>query len=176
MFDRLEQLEARYEELGRQMSDPTLVNDQENFRKVSKAHRDMEPTVEKFSEYRKIRDGIAEAKGMLADADPDVKAMAEEEIATLEPQLAPVEEELKVMLLPKDPNDEKNVILELRAGTGGDEAALFVAEVFRMYMRFAEQHKWKVEVLSESESGIGNGLKDVTAIIEGHNVYSQLKF
>jgi peptide chain release factor 1 len=176
MFDRLEQLEARYEELGRQMSDPTLVNDQENFRKVSKAHRDMEPTVEKFREYRKIRDGIAEAKGMLADADPDVKAMAEEEIATLEPQLAPVEEDLKVMLLPKDPNDEKNVILELRAGTGGDEAALFVAEVFRMYMRFAEQHKWKVEVLSESESGIGNGLKDVTAIIEGHNVYSQLKF
>jgi peptide chain release factor 1 len=91
MFDRLEQLEARYEELGRQMSDPTLVNDQENFRKVAKAHRDMEPTVEKFREYRKIRDGIAEAKGMLADADPDVKAMAEEEIATLEPQLAPVE-------------------------------------------------------------------------------------
>jgi peptide chain release factor 1 len=87
-----------------------------------------------------------------------------------------VEEDLKVMLLPKDPNDEKNVILELRAGTGGDEAALFVAEVFRMYMRFAEQHRWKVEVLSETESGIGNGLKDVTAIIEGHNVYSQLKY
>ena len=176
MFDRLEQLEARYEELGRQMSDPTLVNDQENFRKVSKAHRDMEPTVEKFREYRKIRDGIAEAKGMLADADPDVKAMAQEELALLEPQVAPVEEALKLLLLPKDPNDEKNVILELRAGTGGDEAALFVAEVFRMYMRFAEQHRWKVEVLSESESGIGNGLKDVTAIIEGHNVYSQLKY
>jgi peptide chain release factor 1 len=172
MFDRLDQLEARYEELGRQMSDPTLVNDQENFRKVAKAHRDIEPVVEKFREYRKIRDGIVEAKGMLADADPDVKAMAAEELAELEPKLAPVEEELKVMLLPKDPNDEKNV----RAGTGGDEAALFVAEVFRMYMRFAEQHKWKVEVLSETESGIGNGLKDVTAIIEGHNVYSQLKY
>src|SRR5664280_1391601 len=176
MFDRLEQLEARYEELGRQMSDPTLVNDQKKFQATAKAHRDMEPVVEKFREYRKIRDGIAEAKGMLADADPDVKAMAAEEIATLEPQLAPVEYELKSMLLPKDQNDEKNVILELRAGTGGDEAALFVAEVFRMYMRFAEQHRWKVEVLSESESGIGNGLKDVTAIIEGHNVYSQLKY
>ena len=161
MFDRLEQLEARYEELGRQMSDPTLVNDQENFRKVAKAHRDMEPVVEKFRAYRKIRDGIAEAKAMLGDADSDVKAMAAEELAELEPKLASAEEELKVMLLPKDPNDE---------------AALCVAEIFRMYMRFAEQHKWKVEVLSETESGIGNGLKDVTAIIEGHNVYSQLKY
>src|ERR1039458_2468140 len=176
MFDRLDQLEARYEELGRQLSDPKIVNDQENYRKVSKAYRDMEPTVEKFREYRKIKDGIAEAKAMLTDADPDVKGMAQEELALLEPQLAPVEEALKVLLLPKDPNDEKNVILELRAGTGGDEAALFVAEVFRMYMRFAEQHKWKVEVLSQTESGIGNGLKDVTAIIEGNNVYSQLKY
>src|ERR1039457_5020251 len=176
MFDRLDQLEARYEELGRQLSDPKIVNDQENYRKVSKAHRDIEATVEKFREYRKIKDGIAEAKAMLADSDPDVKAMAEEELAALEPRLAPVEEALKVLLLPKDPNDEKNVILELRAGTGGDEAALFVAEVFRMYMRFAEQHKWKVEVLSQTESGIGHGLKDVTAIIEGNNVYSQLKY
>ena len=176
MFDRLDQLEERYEDLGRQLSDPKIVNDQENYRKVSKAHRDIEPTVEKFRDYRKIKDGIAEAKAMLADADPDVKAMAQEELATLEPQLEPVEEALKVLLLPKDPNDEKNVILELRAGTGGDEAALFVAEVFRMYMRFAEQHKWKVEVLSQTESGIGHGLKDVTAIIEGNNVYSQLKY
>jgi hypothetical protein len=153
MFDRLDQLEARYEELGRQMSDPTLVNDQENFRKVAKAHRDLEPVVEKFRAYRKIRDGIAEAKAMLADADPEVNAMAAEELALLEPQLAPIEEELKGLLLPKDPNDEKNVILELRAGTGGDEAALFVAEVFRMYMRFAEQKRWKVEVLSQRAEG-----------------------
>src|ERR1035437_3004213 len=176
MFDRLDQLEARYEELGRQLSDPKIVNDQENYRKVSKAYRDMEPTVEKFREYRKIKEGIAEAKTMLADPDPDVKEMAQEELALLEPQMAPVEEALKVLLLPKDPNDEKNVILELRAGTGGDEAKQFVAEVFRMSMRFAEQHKWKVEVLSQTESGIGHGLKDVTAIIEGNNVYSQLKY
>ncbi len=101
MFDRLEQLEARYEELGRQMSDPALVNDQENFRKTAKAHRDLEPVVEKFREYRKIRDGIAEAKAMLADADPDVKAMAAEELALLEPQLAPVEEELKGCCCPR---------------------------------------------------------------------------
>ena len=176
MFDRLDQLEARYEDLGRQMSDPTLVNDQKKFQSVAKQHRDMEPTVEKFREYRKIKEGIAEAKAMLSDPDPDVKAMAQEELAMLEPQLSPVEEQLKVLLLPKDPNDEKNVILELRAGTGGDEAALFVAEVFRMYLRFAEQHKWRVEILSQTESGIGHGLKDVTAIIEGDNVYSQLKY
>ena len=172
MFDRLDQLEARYEELGRQLSDPTLVNDQKKFQATAKQHRDLEPTVEKFREYRTIKNGIAEAKAMLSDPDPDMREMAQAELAALEPRLAPVEEALKVLLLPKDPNDEKNVILELRAGTGGDEAALFVAEVFRMYMRFAEQHKWKVEVLSQTDSGIGHGLKDVTAIIEGDRVYS----
>ena len=176
MFDRLDQLEARYEDLGRQMSDPTLVNDQKKFQSIAKQHRDMEPTVEKFREYRSIKTGIADARAMLAETDPDIRAMAQEELSTLEPRLAIVEEELKVLLLPKDPNDEKNIILELRAGTGGDEAALFVAEVFRMYLRFAEQHKWKVEVLSQTESGIGHGLKDVTAIIEGDNVYSQMKY
>jgi peptide chain release factor 1 len=102
--------------------------------------------------------------------------MAQEELAVLEPQLEPLAEELKVMLLPKDPNDDKNIVIELRAGTGGDEAALFVAEMFRMYLRFAEQHKWKVQILSESESGIGNGLKEVTAIFEGDHVYRQMKY
>src|ERR1700734_3347326 len=156
MFDRLDQLEARYEDLGQQMSDPTLVQDQKKFQSIAKQHRTMKPTVGKCAEYRKIKEGIAEARAMLSDPDPDVKAMAQEELNTLEPRLVPVEEQLKVLLLPKDPNDEKNVILELRAGTGGDEAALFVAEVFRMYMRFAEQHKWKVEILSQLkyESGV----------------------
>jgi peptide chain release factor 1 len=176
MFDRLDQIEVRYEDLGQQLSDPTLVNDQKKFQATAKQHRDLEPVVEKFREYRNIRNAIADAKAMLTESDPDLRAMAQEELATLEPRLAPVEEELKVLLLPKDPNDEKNVVLELRAGTGGDEAALFVAEVFRMYMRFAEQHRWKVEVLSQTESGIGHGLKDVTAIIEGDHVYSQLKY
>jgi peptide chain release factor 1 len=110
---------------------------------------------------------------MLADAD--MRDMAQAELDDLEPKLATVEEELKVLLLPKDPNDDKNIVLELRAGTGGDEASLFVAEVFRMYLRFAEQHKWKVEILSETESDVG-GLKDVTAIIEGQNVYAQMKY
>jgi peptide chain release factor 1 len=173
MFDRLEQLEARYEELGQQLSDPKIVNDQENYRKVSKAHRDLEPTVEKFREYRKLKLAVADAKAMLADAD--MREMAEMELAELEPSLEAAEADLKIMLLPKDPNDDKNVVLELRAGTGGDEASLFVAEVFRMYLRFAEQHRWKVEVLSQTDSDVG-GLKDITALIEGQGVYAQMKF
>ena len=174
MFDRLAQMEARYESLGRDMSDPTLVNDQKKYQAIAKEHRDMEPIVEKYRQYRKVADGVAEAKAMLADAD--MKEMAAEELAELEPQLEPLSEALKVMLLPKDPKDEKNIVIELRAGTGGDEAALFVAEMFRLYLRFAEQHKWKVQVLSESETGIGNGLKDVTAIFEGDHVYQQMKY
>jgi peptide chain release factor 1 len=176
MFDRLDQMEARYEDLGKQLSDPNIVSDQENYRKVSKQHRDMEPIVEKFREYRSVKNAIADAKAMLAESDPEIRAMAQEELAALEPRVEPIEEALKILLLPKDPNDEKNVILELRAGTGGDEAALFVAEVFRMYLRFAEQHRWKVEILSQTETGIGHGLKDVTAIIEGEHVYSQMKY
>src|ERR1700733_14560984 len=173
MFDRLDQLETRYEDLARQLSDPGIVSDQENYRKVAKAHRDLEPTVEKSREYKKLKAGITDAKAMLAD--PDMREMAESELSELEPQLATVEEELKVLLLPKDPNADKNVIVELRAGTGGDEASLFVAEVFRMYLRFAEQHKWKVEILSQTDSDVG-GLKDITAIFEGDRVYPQMKY
>ncbi|MGI8428593.1 MAG: peptide chain release factor 1, partial [Solirubrobacteraceae bacterium] len=176
MFERLDQMEARYEELGRQLSDPSLVNDLKKFQATAKAHRDLEPTVEKFRQYRSVQQAVADAKAMQAETDAEIRAMASEELLTLEPRLAEVEEELKVLLLPKDPNDDKNIIIELRAGTGGDEAALFVAEMFRMYLRFAEQHRWKVEVLSQSESGIGNGLKEVSAIFEGDKVYSQMKF
>ena len=175
MFDRLDQLEARYEELGLQLSDPKIVNDQENYRKVAKQHRDMEPTVEKFRDYRKLHNAVADAKAMLTESDADMREMAQAELAELEPKLATIEEELKVLLLPKDPNDDKNIVLELRAGTGGDEASLFVSEVFRMYLRFAEQHKWKVEILSETESDVG-GLKDITAIMEGQGVYAQMKY
>jgi peptide chain release factor 1 len=175
MFDKLDQIEARYEDLGRQLGDPTLLADQKKFQSVAKQHRDLEPTVDKFREYRKLRDAIAEARTMAADSDADVRAMAEEELAELEPKLPVVEEELKVLLLPKDPNDDKNIIIEVRAGTGGDEASLFAAEVFRMYLRFAEQHKWRVEILSESPSEVG-GLKEVTAIFEGDKVYSQMKY
>ena len=175
MFERLSQLEERYEDLTRQLSDPAIVNDQENYRKVSKAHRDLEETVEIYRQYRIVQQGIADAKAMLLEADADMRSMAEEELASLEPRLLELEEQIKVLLLPKDPNDDKNIIIELRAGTGGDEASLFVSEMFRLYLRFAEQHRWKVEVLSETFSDVG-GLKDVTAIFEGNKVYSQMKY
>jgi peptide chain release factor 1 len=175
MFDRLDQMEARYEELGQQLADPALVSDQKKFTEVAKAHLELEPVVEKFREYRQVKQGIGDAKTMLAEDDAEIKEMAEAELLALEPRLAEIEEELKIMLLPKDPNDEKNIVIEVRAGTGGDEASLFAAEIFRMYLRFAEQHRWKVEVLSESPSDVG-GLKEVTAIFEGDKVYSQMKY
>jgi peptide chain release factor 1 len=175
MFERLEQIAARYQDLGREMADPEIVSDPQKYQKVAKQHRDLQPMVEKFGEYGRTQQGIADAKLMLHESDPEIRAMAEEELRELEERAPRLEEELKLLLLPKDPNDEKNVILEIRAGTGGDEASLFAAQVFRMYARFAEQHRWKVEVLSSSESGVG-GLKEVIALIEGDRVYSQLKY
>jgi peptide chain release factor 1 len=175
MFERLEQIAARYEELGREMASEEVITDHERYQKVAKQHRDLEDIVETFREYQRTKQGIADAQTMLAETDPDIRAMAQDELTQLEERLPKIEEDLKLKLLPKDPNDEKNVILEIRAGTGGDEASLFAAEVFRMYSRFAEQHRWKVEVLSSSESGVG-GLKEVIAIIEGDRVYSQLKY
>ena len=134
------------------------------------------PVVEKYREYKDLTRGIAESTAVLADEkDPDMRAYAQEELDQLEARVGDVEEELKVLLLPKDPNDEKNIILEIRAGTGGDEATLFAAEMFRMYTRYAETKRWKVEVLSTSESSVG-GLKEVIAIIEGQRVFSQLKY
>jgi peptide chain release factor 1 len=175
MFDRLEQIETRYEDLGRQLADPDIISDQQKYQKAAKQHRDLESIVDKFREYRQVVNGIADAKAMLEESDPDIRAMAQEELTQLEEREPKLEEELKFLLLPKDPNDEKNVVVEIRAGTGGDEASLFAAEMFRMYTRFAEQHRWKVEVLSSSESSVG-GLKEVTAIFEGDRVYSQLKY
>src|SRR4030088_1941248 len=177
MFERLDQIEIRYEELTLALLSPEITNDSAKYQKTAKAHSEVAGIVEKYREYKDLKRGIAESRAVLVDEkDPEMRAYAEEKLTKLDARIVTVEEDLKVLLLPKDPNDEKNVILELRAGTGGDEAALFVAEVFRMYLRFAEQHKWKVEVLSQTESGIGHGLKDVTAIIEGDNVYSQLKY
>ncbi|MGD0158397.1 MAG: peptide chain release factor 1 [Terracidiphilus sp.] len=175
MIDRLEQMEQRYNDLQSQFALPEVLNDHEKYSKTAKALREIETPVEKYRELKQVRQGLAEARQMLAESDADLRAMAQEEIAALEPRAQALEEELKVLLLPKDPNDEKNVILEIRAGTGGDEASLFAAEIFRMYTRFAEQKRWKVEVMSISESGIG-GYKEVIAIIEGDRVYSQLKW
>jgi peptide chain release factor 1 len=175
MFERLDQIAARYEELGEQLASPDVVSDPQKYQKIAKQHRELEAVVEKYREYKQVQTGISDAKAMLNESDPDIRAMAGEELAMLEERLPKIEEDLKLLLLPKDPNDEKNVILEIRAGTGGDEASLFAAEIFRMYSRFAEQHRWKVEVLSSSESSVG-GLKEVIAIIEGDRVYSQLKY
>jgi len=175
MLDRLEQMEQRYNELQGQFGLPEVLNDHEKYQKIGKALREIEEPVEKYRELKQVNKGLADARAMLTETDPDLRAMAEEEIAALEPRQSALEEELKVLLLPKDRNDEKNVILEIRAGTGGDEASLFAAEIFRMYTRFAEQHRWKVEVMSLSESGVG-GYKEVIAIIEGNRVYSQLKW
>jgi peptide chain release factor 1 len=173
VIDRLEQMEQRYEELQSQFALPEVLNDHERYQKAGKALSDLEPAVLKFRELKQVRQSLTESRSMLAD--PEMKEMAEEEIANLAPRESALEEEIKVLLLPKDPNDEKNVVLEIRAGTGGDEASLFAAEVFRMYTRFAEQHRWKVEVLTLSESGVG-GYKEVIAIIEGERVYSQMKW
>jgi peptide chain release factor 1 len=175
MIDRLEQMEQRYEELSSQLSLPEVVNDREKYQKAGKALSDLENPVMKYRELKLVRLGLEQARAMLAEGDPELRVLAEEEIAQLAPREPELVEEIKKLLLPKDPNDEKNVILEIRAGTGGDEASLFAAEIFRMYQRFAEQHKWKIEVLSVSESSVG-GYKEVIAIIEGERVYSQMKW
>jgi len=176
MFERLDQLEIRYEELTQALLSPDITNDSAKYQKTAKAHSEVAGIVERYREYKDLKRGIAESRAVLVDeTDPEMRAYAEEELAKLEARVGGVEEDLKVLLLPKDPNDEKNVVLEIRAGTGGDEATLFVAEVFRMYNRYAETQKWKVEVLSTSESGVG-GLKEVIALIEGDRVFSRLKY
>ena len=175
MFERLEQIATRYEDLGAQLAEPEIVSDQQKYQKIAKQHRDLQSVVDAYHRYRTIREGIAEAKAMLSEEDAEMRAMAQEELAQLEERLPAVEEQIKLLLLPKDPNDEKNVVVEIRAATGGDEASLFAAEVYRMYTRFAELHRWKVEILSSSESSVG-GLKEVSFVVEGHGVYSQLKY
>jgi len=176
MFERLDQIEARYEELTQALASPDIMSDSAKFQKTAKAHSEISPMVERYREYKDLKKGIAESRTMLAEEkDPEMRAYAQEELDKLEARVAAVETELKVLLLPKDPSDEKDVILEIRAGTGGDEATLFAAEMFRMYTRYAETQGWKVEVLSTSESSVG-GLKEVIAIIEGKRVYSRLKY
>jgi peptide chain release factor 1 len=176
MFERLDQIEARYEELTQALASPDIAAHSAKYQKTAKAHSEISLVVEKYREFKDLKKGIAESKAMLADEkDTEMRAYAQEELTQLEARMFRVEEELKVLLIPKDPNDEKNVILEIRAGTGGDEATLFAAEMFRMYDRFAETQRWKVEVLSTSDSPVG-GLKEVIALIEGKGVYSRLKY
>ncbi len=176
MFERLDQIEAKYDELTQALASPEVISDSSKYQKTAKAHSELAPVVEKYREYKDLKRGIAESKAVLAEeSDADMRAYAQEELEKLEARVGGVEAELKLLLLPKDPNDEKNVVLEIRAGTGGDEASLFAAEIFRMYTRYAETQRWKVEVLSTSASGVG-GLKEVIAIVEGQGVYSRLKY
>jgi len=176
LLDRLRTVEARYDELTQQLADPAVVSDSKRYQKTAKAHAELGELVEKFRQYKDLERGIAETRAMVREeTDQELKAMAEEELAGLEARLSQCEHQLKVLLLPKDPNDERNVILEIRAGTGGDEAALFVADIFRMYTRYAESQRWRVEILSSNPTGIG-GFKEVIALIEGKGVYSRLKY
>src|SRR5258706_10370776 len=176
MYERLDQLEKKYEELTQTLSSPEIMNDSAKYQKTAKAHAELSEVVGKYREFKDLRRGISESKQMLAEeTDAELRAMAQDELTQLEARVGGVEEEIKTLLLPKDPNDQKNVVLEIRAGTGGDEASLFAGEMFRMYTRFAEAHRWKVEILSSSESGVG-GLKEVIAIVEGKGAYSKLKY
>jgi peptide chain release factor 1 len=175
MLDKLEGIEKKYEELTEQLSDPELLSDQQRYPKVTKQHRDLEEVVAKYREFRAIEQGIKDSREMLEiETDEEMLELARAELAELEEKRARVEEELKVLLIPKDPNDEKNVILEIRAGTGGDEATLFAAEIMRMYTRYAERQGWRVQLLDASDSGIG-GVKEAILLIEGDKVYSKLK-
>jgi len=176
MFERLNQIETKYDELTKALASPEVINDSSKYQKTAKAHSELSEIVEKYREYKDLQKGIEESRAMVADeSDGDLRAYAQEELARLQERVALIENDLKLLLVPKDPNDEKNVVLEIRAGTGGDEATLFAAEMFRMYTRYAESQRWKVEVLSTSESGVG-GLKEVIAIIEGRGVYSRMKY
>jgi peptide chain release factor 1 len=175
--EKLAEIEAKYDALTAQLGDPAVLADQALYQKTAKAHSELSEIVEKYREWKSLRKSFEETKALLEEAstDAEMKALAHEELADLEKRQAKVEEELGILLLPRDPNDEKNVVLEIRAGTGGDEATLFAQEIFRMYDRYAESQGWRVEVLSTSLSGIG-GLKEVIALIEGQRVYSKLKY
>ena len=173
--DKLDHLEKRFEELTSQMADPTVIANNETYRKTAKAQRDMEQIVDKYREYKVAAENLRQAQGMLQESDPEIRAMAQEEIASLTPGMVTLEEELKFLLLPKDPNDERNVVIEIRAGTGGDEATLFANEIFRMYSRYSETLRWKVEVTDVSHSDVG-GVKEVIAIISGDRVFSRMKY
>ncbi len=173
--NRLQQAEARFNELTAKMTDPAVLNDQEEYRKITKAQSELTDLVGKFREWKRAERELTDARAMLSETDPDLRQMAELEVTRLEPELAGIEKDLQILLLPKDPNDEKNIILEIRKGAGGDEASLFAAEVFRMYTRYAEEQGWKVEVTSLSESSVG-GLSEVIAMISGKKVYSRLKY
>jgi len=175
MFDKLAAEEQRYEDLMRRLGTAEVQSDPSEYRKHAKALADVEPLVERFREYKIIVRDLAETEELAASADGDMRDLAREELKSLVARRDAALNDLKILLIPKDPNDEKNILLEIRAGTGGEEAALFAGELFRMYSKFAERQGWRLEVMSTSDTGIG-GVKEVIATIEGRGVYSKLKY
>ncbi|MEO8070650.1 MAG: peptide chain release factor 1 [Acidobacteriota bacterium] len=174
VLEKLKSVSAKYDELARLVSEPSVQADPTTYRTHSKALSEMQELVDQYREYGRLQQQIDEAQEVMASDDAEMKAMAAEELAELERQMPALDERIRVLLTPKDPNDDRNVVLEIRAGTGGDEAALFAADLFRMYSRYAERHGWKVEMLSSRDTGVG-GIKEVVASIEGKGVYRQLK-
>lgn len=176
MFDKLEFIEGRYLDLSEKVADADVINDQKLWQRLMKEHAEITPIVEAYREYKQVKDGIVEAKDLLVNSnDEELRELAKMELPEMEARYEELTIELKKLLIPKDPNDEKNVILEIRAGAGGDEAGLFAAELLRLYTRYAEKRRWKVEMLNTSESGVG-GIKEASAMIKGQGVYSILKF
>lgn len=175
MFDKLRAIEERYEKLMTLVSDAAIQADATEYRTHTKALAELQPLVEKFREYKTVVEEVTQTRELSASNDVELKELAEQELHTLEPRRDNLLDEIKVLLIPKDPNDERNVVLEIRAGTGGDEAGLFAADLFRMYSRFAETQGWRVEVLSLNETGVG-AIKEVVTLIEGARVYSRLKY
>ena len=175
IIEKLDRLKERYEEVSAMLSEADTINNQNKFRDLSKEYAELEPVVQGYQNYLNLLANIEEAKHLLVDGDADMKEMAEEELKDCEAQLEPMQLELQKLLLPKDPNDEKNCYLEIRAGTGGDEAAIFSGDLFRMYTRYAETQGWRVEVLSQNEGEHG-GFKEVISLVSGQGVYSKLKF
>lgn len=176
MFDRLEDLIIRYEEITGELNEPTVTNNQERFRALMKEQSDLTPIVEAYKEYKRCKQAIEDSLMMLeSEADAEMREMLKEELSESKKRVEELEKVLKILLLPKDPNDEKNVIVEIRAGAGGDEAALFAAQIYRVYVRYAERQRWKVETMNVDEIGIG-GMKDVSFMIAGQGAYSRLKY
>ena len=175
MFDKLDFILEKYEELSMKVSDPDVINNQPLWQKYIKEMGEMEPIVNKYKEYKKAKEEISEAKEMLDSGGEELKELAKMELSELEDKLPQMEEDLKTLLLPKDPNDEKNVFLEIRAGTGGEEAALFAQDLLRMYLRYAERRGWKTEIMDANDTGIG-GIKEAIVLIKGKGAYSRLKY
>ncbi|MYH29578.1 MAG: peptide chain release factor 1 [Acidobacteria bacterium] len=175
MFDKLQAIEERYDKLMALIADPAVQADQQEYRRHTRALSEIQPLVDQFREYKAVVEELAETRELAAGDDDDLRELAEQELSILEERRDTLLGAIKVLLLPKDPNDEKNVVLEIRAGTGGDEAGLFASDLFRMYQRFAEEQGWRVEVLSSNETGVG-AIKEVVALIEGKRVYSRLKY